>query len=481
MERFALADYKIFDLDERRYLFVVPQNAIFEADTDTVKVLRRTAERCDGRSHSREELMHWLPGSPSEKQETFDQLQRCGLFHPAPKQSLPKPDSSRQPQMPVKTLVLQVTDACNLSCRYCYYHSEGKSAAGARMTPEVARGAVDFLMEVSGNLDKVELVFFGGEPLLNVTLIAEVVDYARRAAARRGKMVDFALTTNATLLTEKTVAFLTQHRIGVTVSIDGLPRVHNRFRQFPDGSPSFEVILPGIQRLLSAPASKPVVARVTVAGDPNDVPASLDYLIDLGFAEAGFAPVTTANPAFRLDAGGMKQLLNQFELLSERFLDLAREDKLLGFTNLIDLLVTLHEGEVRSYPCGAGLGLFSVSTDGSIYLCQRLTGEDQAAMGSIFDGIDAARLEAFRRSGHLSSKPECRKCWAQVICAGGCYHEALVREGELTAANLHYCRWIQRWIETGLKIYGRLHSEKPDYLDKLSALRGHETRYNQVI
>ena len=36
-----------------------------------------------------------------------------------------------------------------------------------------------------------------------------------------------------------------------------------------------------------------------------------------------------------------------------------------------------------------------------------------------------------------------------------------------------YCDWIKRWIEIGLRVYGRLQRENPDYLDKLSALRGH--------
>ena len=50
---------------------------------------------------------------------------------------------------------------------------------------------------------------------------------------------------------------------------------------------------------------------------------------------------------------------------------------------------------------------------------------------------------------------------------------ALIREGRLTAANRHYCDWIKRWIEIGIDVYGRLTSENPDYLDSLSALRGH--------
>lgn len=475
MQTFALTDYKIVDVDDCKYLFIVPQNAIFEADAQTIEMLDRSVDWSKAAPRSQQDFLARFPGSLPEKQEVFAQLKQIGLLRPSQVPLPAEPDPAGQRRMPVKTLVLHVTDACNLNCRYCYYHGGDKPAGSVPMTPEISHQAVDFLMDASRFLDKVEIVFFGGEPLLNLKLIADVVDYAKTAAAEKGKTVDFALTTNATLLTEKTVAFLTENRIGVTVSIDGLPEVHDRYRRFPDDGPSFEVILPGIERLLSAGGVKPLVARVTVAGDPETVPDSLDYLLNLGFAEAGFAPVTTTDPAYRLGTKRMQKLLTQFERLSERFLDRARQDRFLGFTNLIDLLVTLHEGEVKAYPCGAGLGLFSVSTNGGLYLCQRLTGQGKAAMGDIFNGVDVAKLENFRKTVHLSSKQGCRECWAQVICAGGCYHEALVNQGELTSANHHYCDWIKRWIEIGLRVYGRLQSDNPDYLDKLSALRGHET------
>ena len=479
MEKYALSDYKTFDFDDRRYLFLVLQNAIFEIDGDTVEMLDRAADWSKGRPSSCQEFLARFPGSDTERRETFEQLRKIGLLHCVHGQVPKGAEPIGQNRVPVKTIVMHVTDTCNLNCGYCYYHAGGQLLGGKEaMTADVARKTVDFLMDASGALDKVELVFFGGEPLLNFELIIEVVDFAKRTAAGRGKTVDFALTTNATLLTEKKVAFLIENRIGITVSIDGLPKVHDRFRRFPDGSPSSGVVLPGVKRLLNADGCKPVVARVTVAGDAGDVPASLDYLLDLGFSEAGFSPVTTTNPTCRLETNGMKQLLAQFKLLSERFLERAREDRFLGFTNLIDLLVTLHEGEVKAYPCGAGLGLFSVSVDGNIYLCQRLTGEGKAEMGNIYSGLDETKIENFKRTVHISTKPRCRKCWAQTMCAGGCYHEALVGEGDLTAANLHYCDWIKRWIEIGFKVYGRLQSENPNYLDKLSALRGHETHFN---
>ena len=226
------------------------------------------------------------------------------------------------------------------------------------MDRAVARQAVDFLFENSGNLLDLVLVFFGGEPLLNPKLISDTIAYADRKAADSGKEISYAMTTNGTVLTDKVIAFIRKHRIGMTVSIDGTRAAHDRFRRFPDGSPSYDVILPGVKKLLGASMTKPVVARVTLAKEVGDIHQSLTHLLDLGFAEAGFSPVTSGESGFMLDKVQMNLLLDQFQTLSDLFVDMALENRFLGFTNLVDLLVNLHEGEVRHYPCGAGMGMF---------------------------------------------------------------------------------------------------------------------------
>ena len=47
------------------------------------------------------------------------------------------------------------------------------------MSSEVGKKAVDFLVENSGNLRNVEIDFFGGEPLLAMETVKEVVSYAK--------------------------------------------------------------------------------------------------------------------------------------------------------------------------------------------------------------------------------------------------------------------------------------------------------------
>jgi len=457
-------------MDNHSFLFMAKENAIFEIDPETRDILSRLSGKGD---LSRNEIMALLNGRGDEKDLFFEELLDRRVLLPVAEEKYDHTGFDADPAiLPLNTLVLQVTDACNLGCLYCYYSQEKKPVKKkGPMSIGVARQAIDFLFKQSGDLEEMCLVFFGGEPFLNFTLISQAVHYALEKVEGSGKKISFAVTTNGTLLSEEAVSFLYENQTGITVSIDGLETMHDRYRPFPDGTPSYGVILQNIKNLFRIYRDIPVPARVTVAGSSEHVSETLDHLLNLGFAEVGFAPVTTKDPAFRLDSEGMSRLLKQFQDLSKRFLELALDDRLLGFSNLIDLLAVLHEGEVKNYPCGAGLGLFSVDPEGGLYLCQRLTGEEACYMGDIFSGFDESRLTNFREKAVVDQKESCVDCWVRNICAGGCYHEALVREGGLMKANLHYCRWIKEWVETGIRIYCELSLVRPEYLDKLSLLR----------
>ena len=76
----------------------------------------------------------------------------------------------------------------------------------------------------------------------NFPLMKQVVVYAREEAAKRGRKVEFSLTTNATLLSGTIIDFLVEHGIGVTVSMDGTKEMQDKFRIFSNG------IEPGLGR-----------------------------------------------------------------------------------------------------------------------------------------------------------------------------------------------------------------------------------------
>ena len=77
------------------------------------------------------------------------------------------------------TLVLRLTNRCNLACGYCY---AGSGPAGEDLSPERAAEAVDLACPPGGAL---RIQFTGGEPLLRWDTAAKVLDFGRASGRRK--------------------------------------------------------------------------------------------------------------------------------------------------------------------------------------------------------------------------------------------------------------------------------------------------------
>lgn len=190
---------------------------------------------------------------------------------------------------PVTALSLNVAQACNMSCAYCYA-DEGRFGGTARlMGKDIAFRGIDTLITSAAGR-AVTVGFIGGEPFLNRALVHDCVDYARTAASRAGISVRFSVTTNATLLQDDDISLLRENCFAVTVSIDGGPP-HNRHRRLHGSRESAATVVSGIAPLLADPGEARVAARATVTRDDLDIAERIAWLNELGFIEAGVAPV----------------------------------------------------------------------------------------------------------------------------------------------------------------------------------------------
>jgi len=464
---FRAREHHRFEAAGKPFVYLVPSAAIFELDGAADTVLRTVAER----AYTREQLLAEL-GEPDGLDTTLADLIRVQAIGEISVPPSPTPKVIPLAPFPLTTMVLNVTNQCNLSCTYCYEYGEDKivdTENGRQpkfMSEETARQSVEFMLKEAGTNPTAHITFFGGETLLNFPVLQKTIAYARQRAAEVGKEVDFSLTTNATLLKPEIIEFLAENHVGVTISIDGPREVQDKFRVFNNGAGSYDVVAPKIRELLRRHRSRPIGARVTLTSADLDVRRIYRHLTEeIGFWEVGFAPVTTSpNRAHAIGEGGYDKMLEQFRELADEFLEASVANRHHGFSNVKETLEELHKGVSKAFPCGAGLGLLGVATDGDVALCHRFAGSDAHKIGTVSEGVDRHAQHAFLERHHIANKTDCSICWARPLCSGGCYHEAHTRYGDTTHANLHYCDWIRGWTEVCLKIYGELSVRNPAFL-----------------
>jgi uncharacterized protein len=461
-------EYHRFEAAGRPFAYMVPSAAVFTLDEAADAVLGALA----GRRLTREELLDELsPMFPRVAlDDTIKELQGVRAIREVHLPDTPMPKVFPLTPFPLNTMVMNVTNQCNLACTYCYEYGEDKivdtehGKQSKFMSEATARESVEFLLRESGAV--AHLTFFGGETLLNFPVLKSTVAYARRRAAEAGKTIDFSLTTNATLLKPDIIEFLAENEIGVTVSMDGPRELQNRFRVFHNGSGSYDTVAPNIRELLRRHRSRPIGARVTLTSGTLDISRIYKHLTEeFGFWEVGFAPVTTSpGQTYAIGEQGFDRMLGQFRELAHEFAEHAAGNRHHGFSNVKDTLEEIHKGVSKAFPCGAGLGLMGVSTDGDVAVCHRFAGSDNHKLGDVRSGIDRDAQAEFLQQHHIAGKTDCHTCWARPLCAGGCYHEAHVRYGTTLHPNLHYCEWIRGWTHTCLEIYGALSVRNPDFL-----------------
>jgi uncharacterized protein len=466
---YSLAELHAFQAAGQDFVYLVPSGGIFALEAAARDIFELLKER----ELSESELIAALMARGHTHADSLEAI--AELFQTRAirdRQGFPSQLQEPVDDFPLQSLVLNLTNQCNLSCQYCYEYGEDKVATPSGkpkfMTEEVARASVDHLLESSRGRRAIHITFFGGETLMNFPLLKWAVEYATTRAREAGQYIDFSLTTNGTLLNPEIIRFLCDHDIGVTVSMDGPKELHDALRVYSNGRGSYDIVAPKVKELIASHKTRPIAARVTLTQQVTDVTRIFRHLKDdLGFAEVGFAPVTASNDRlYTIGANSMDRVFEQFRNLAFEYRDCAVEGRSHGFSNVSDTLAELHAGINKSHPCGAGLGLVGVGPSGDIAPCHRFVDSDTHALGNVMEGgMDRGKQKEFLARGHIGAKYACHTCFARPLCAGGCHHEAFVRYGDTGHPNLHFCDWIRGWTALCLEIYGEIALRNPGFLE----------------
>jgi len=366
----------------------------------------------------------------------------------------------------VSTLCLNVAQDCDLDCRYCFAKRGTYGQGKTRMSSEVARKSVDFILDNSGRLRKLTLCFFGGEPLLNFSVVEETVNYSLRRGKERGKEFRFNITTNGTMLTRAVREFLARNDFSIIFSIDGPKEIQDEMRPFNDGTGSYDVVSTNLKELIEDVGKIKLVfsIRSTFTRQQHDISRIALHLAGMGCHDISVEPAVLRDDELEIRACDLQEIKDEYSRFARLYVDEIKKGHYFSFFHFRHTMDQTFRATRYLTQCGAGSGYLAVSSDGGLYPCHRFVGRGEYLMGDVFNGINRADIGNLFNSSHVNSKAKCLRCWARYICGGGCHAYAIEFNGNILKPYGIECELMKHRIELGAYIYAVLVEGYPEIM-----------------
>ncbi|MFF0097244.1 radical SAM protein [Streptomyces canus] len=173
-------------------------------------------------------------------------------------------------------LIILPTEQCNFRCTYCY-----EDFSVGRMGPETVQGVKRLLDCRMDDLRRLNVSWFGGEPLLGRSVVEDISSHVVESLHRRpGLSFQGDMTTNGYLLDVPTAERLAELAItSYQISLDGPQAVHDTTRVRADGKSSFRRIWGNLLSLRNSSLPLRVLLRIHLT--PGNAPFMAGFLAEV--------------------------------------------------------------------------------------------------------------------------------------------------------------------------------------------------------
>lgn len=324
----------------------------------------------------------------------------------------------------VKNIIFIVTKDCQLACKYCYL--VGKNS-NEKMTWEIGKQTIDYILNEFSQSKGIILDFIGGEPFLEIELIDRICDYFKVEAYKRElacfNNYRFNVSTNGiNYNSPKVQEFICKNKkhVSIGITIDGTKRKHDLNRIWKGTNKergSYDDVLKNIPLWLEQIPNAETKVTISSADIPY-IKESVLHLYSLGIHEVNINCV-------------FEDVWKEGDdiLFEEQLMELA--DAIIDggyYKDYVCSFFTEHIGKPMNMQlenqnwCGAGK-MLAVDAEGNFYPCMRfakysLRSKDALIIGNVHDGIDKNKLRPFLTLDRCTqSKQECIDCEVASGCA----------------------------------------------------------------
>lgn len=338
-------------------------------------------------------------------------------------------------------LAINISNTCNLNCRYCYAGGGSYSSTNSLMSMHTLKKVLDTFFGLYQYIEMIQL--FGGEPSLNLDAIEYVGNYIKL----HNYKTQLSIVTNGTIMNERLLGLINNFNIKVTISIDSY-KIHNQMRPFKNGQDSYEKIKANVHTLINN-SNQLAQFEITYTRQHEIQNITILDIIreiedEFGDIPVHIAPVCTNDVKY--------QLVNAASYSNSIHDIFTNKKENYKFAMLQSLLLSLKYKQKMKRICGAGAGTLAVSSIGDIYPCFYFIGNKNLKIININmpkdvikNELDKTRLK-FLRLGRLNT---CSNCYAEGVCHG-CMGTNLYETGNIKKMSQVNCSIIKKMLDATL-------------------------------
>lgn len=303
------------------------------------------------------------------------------------------------------TITINPTLACNMSCWYCYESHKNMPAMSADVKQSVLL-LIDKLL-ADNKLKKLNLSFFGGEPLLYFDkVVVDIINHAKMQCKAFDAKLSIHFTTNAYLLTDNVLKHLEGLDVSFQITIDGGKQVHDSVRKTKGGEPTYARIVEHIHQTLSRGFSVGVRFNYTA----KSIPSFIDVVKDFSHLQQEQKPLVnfTFQRVWQDNEGDASQVEPQVEHIERAF-------------EQAGLFVNNAKSYIVPYCYADGVNTAVVNYNGDLFKCTARDFAPKSKEGTLAaDGTLRWNERLRKRMSIRHGSDTCLLCRIYPICHGGC-------------------------------------------------------------
>jgi len=302
-------------------------------------------------------------------------------------------------------ITIATTDACNLNCTYCF-EKHGKDFLTKECIPAISELIREYKKN-EPNIMRVVVIWFGGEPLLNLKFILEASNCIKNTCQEL--LLDYSgrIITNGVEL-NKIIPHIKELCItDIQITLDGTRELHDSRRIRANGAGSFDTIISNIKKIES---KVDLIIRMNV--DRNNISECIklyDYILQLSLnndVNVFFQPMLVEN--YGGESTCYEGMILADEELNEEYLDL------LEYTN------SLVKPDYIGAFCNVDFpGSIVVRPDGSLCKCWAEAVATSGSNISIYSTTNHI-LHFMKQAKQSVERIACEDCIIYPTCLGGC-------------------------------------------------------------